>query len=74
MRRTGAVLVALLLSLPGLALAQMDSREGIALQNQILQLLFHAGHLAGRQQQPGVPPSQRGTGPAMRWTTLSGRR
>jgi TolA-binding protein len=38
MRRTGAVLVALLLSLPGLALAQMDSREGIALQNQILQL------------------------------------
>ncbi len=38
MRRTGAVLVALLLAMPGLALAQMDSREGIALQNQILQL------------------------------------
>jgi TolA-binding protein len=37
MRRLGVVLV-ILLSLPGLAAAQMESREGIALQNQILQL------------------------------------
>jgi TolA-binding protein len=38
MRRLGVVLAALLFALPGLALAQMDSREAIALQNQILQL------------------------------------
>ncbi len=37
MRRLGVVL-ALLLSLPGFAAAQIESREGIALQNQILQL------------------------------------
>ncbi|MGG5822664.1 tetratricopeptide repeat protein [Falsiroseomonas sp. HW251] len=37
MRRLGVVL-ALIVALPGVALAQMDSREGIALQNQILQL------------------------------------
>jgi TolA-binding protein len=32
------VLAALLIALPSIAVAQMDSREGIALQNQILQL------------------------------------
>jgi TolA-binding protein len=37
MRRLGVVLI-LLLALPGPASAQVDSREGIALQNQILQL------------------------------------
>ncbi len=37
MRRLGVVLI-LLLGLPGIALAQIESREGIALQNQILQL------------------------------------
>jgi TolA-binding protein len=38
MRRLGVLLAALLIALPGSVLAQMDSREGIALQNQILQL------------------------------------
>jgi TolA-binding protein len=38
MRRLGVILVLLLAGLPGLAFAQIDSREGIALQNQILQL------------------------------------
>jgi TolA-binding protein len=37
MRRLGVVLI-LLLGVPGIARAQIDSREGIALQNQILQL------------------------------------
>ncbi len=37
MRRLG-LLASLLILLPGLAAAQMESREGIALQNQILQL------------------------------------
>jgi TolA-binding protein len=38
MRRFAAVVAALLIGLPGVAPAQIDSREGIALQNQILQL------------------------------------
>lgn len=38
MRRIGVLLVALLIAAPGLALAQIESREGIALQNQLLQL------------------------------------
>jgi TolA-binding protein len=38
MRRYAVVVATLLIGLPGPALAQIDSREGIALQNQILQL------------------------------------
>ena len=38
MRRIGVLLAALLIVAPGLALAQIESREGIALQNQVLQL------------------------------------
>jgi TolA-binding protein len=38
MRRIGVLLAALLIAAPGLALAQIESREGIALQNQLLQL------------------------------------
>jgi TolA-binding protein len=58
MRRLGVVLAALLLGLPGLALAQMDSREGIALQNQILQLrqeleALRRGGLPAPQPQAG---------------------
>ena len=38
MRRIGVLLAALLIAAPGSALAQIESREGIALQNQLLQL------------------------------------
>ena len=38
MRRIGVLLVALLIAAPGPVLAQIESREGIALQNQLLQL------------------------------------
>lgn len=38
MRRIGVLLAVLLITAPGLALAQIESREGIALQNQLLQL------------------------------------
>ena len=38
MRRIGVLLLALLIGAPGPALAQIESREGIALQNQLLQL------------------------------------
>ena len=38
MRRIGVLLAVLLIAAPGLALAQIESREGIALQNQLLQL------------------------------------
>jgi TolA-binding protein len=57
MRHLGVVLV-ILLGLPGLAAAQMESREGIALQNQILQLrqeleALRRGGLAAPQPQGG---------------------
>ena len=38
MRRLGLLLAVLLIALPGQARAQIETREGIALQNQILQL------------------------------------
>ena len=38
MRRIGVLLVALLIAAPGPVLAQIECREGIALQNQLLQL------------------------------------
>ena len=38
MRRIGVLLAALLIAVPGPVLAQIESREGIALQNQLLQL------------------------------------
>jgi TolA-binding protein len=38
MRQIGVLLAALLMAGPGTALAQIESREGIALQNQLLQL------------------------------------
>ena len=38
MRRIGVLLAALLIAAPGPVLAQIESREGIALQNQLLQL------------------------------------
>ncbi len=59
MRRLCLVVVALVIGFPGLAAAQMDSREGIALQNQILQLrqelemLRRGGGALPPPQQPG---------------------
>jgi TolA-binding protein len=58
MRRLGVVLTTLLIALPGIASAQIDSREGIALQNQILQLrqeleMLRRGGLAPPQPQGG---------------------
>jgi TolA-binding protein len=54
MRRPGVVLAALLIALPGFAFAQMDSREAIALQNQILQLRQELDVL----RRGGLPPPQ----------------
>lgn len=54
MRRLGVVLI-LIAALPGVALAQMDSREGIALQNQILQLRQEIEALR-RGGLPSAPP------------------
>jgi TolA-binding protein len=61
MRRLGVVLAALLTVLPGLAVAQVESREGIALQNQILQLRqeLEALRRGGAGQ---IPPPQPGGG------------
>jgi TolA-binding protein len=58
MRRPGLVLAALIALLPGIALAQIESREGIALQNQLLQLrqeieTLRRGGLAAPQPQGG---------------------
>jgi TolA-binding protein len=60
MRRLGVVL-ALMIALPGLALAQMESREGIALQNQILQLRQEMEAL----RRGGLPAPQPGGGSAL---------
>ncbi len=62
MRRIGVLLVALLIAAPGPVLAQIESREGIALQNQLLQLrqelevLRRAG--AGATTSALPPPQQ----------------
>ena len=61
MRRLGVVLAALLIALPGLAFAQMDSREAIALQNQILQLRQELEVL----RRGGLAPPQPGGGSSL---------
>lgn len=55
MRRIGVLLVALLIAAPGHALAQIESREGIALQNQLLQLRQELDAL--RRAGAGAAPS-----------------
>lgn len=55
-------LLALVCLTPAVALAQMDSREGIALQNQILQLRQEMEQL--RRGGPVAPPIARGGGGA----------
>jgi TolA-binding protein len=68
MRRLGVVL-AILLSLPGLAAAQIESREGIALQNQMLQLRQELEAL----RRGGLPaPQPSGGGAAGRVTGAQG--
>ena len=59
-RRAATWLVALALALPGSAAAQIDSREGIALQNQILQLRRDLQDL--QVQRPVSVPVPRGGG------------
>ncbi|WP_137178057.1 hypothetical protein [Roseomonas sp. AR75] len=58
MRRAGLALAVLLIALPRLASAQVDSREGIALQNQILQLRQEVEIL----RRGGLAPPQPSTG------------
>jgi TolA-binding protein len=57
MRRLAAIAI-LLVALPAFAVAQIDSREGIALQNQILQLRQEVEML--RRGGAGAPPSAGG--------------
>lgn len=58
MRRLGGLLVALLIGFPGFATAQIDSREGIALQNQILQLRQELEALRRGGGSGGLAPPQ----------------
>lgn len=60
MRRAAALALCLAAGMSGPALAQMDSREGIALQNQILQLRQELEQM--RRGQPVAPPVATGRG------------
>ncbi|MBS7792428.1 hypothetical protein KTR66_20715 [Roseococcus sp. SDR] len=62
MRFLAAGLVAGALALAGPALAQMDSREGIALQNQILQLRQEMEQLRSRGGSAPAPVARGGSG------------
>jgi TolA-binding protein len=69
MRSARAAILAACLLLPGAALAQMESREGIALQNQILQLrgeleALRRGGLAAPSGAAIAPPVAGGRPPA----------
>ena len=60
MRRLGLLLAVLLLALPGHARAQVETREGIALQNQILQLRQELDALRRAAPGGGMAPPQAG--------------
>ena len=60
MRHAAWLAAALALALPGAAAAQIDSREGIALQNQILELRRDMQNL--QSQRPMSAPAPRGGG------------
>ena len=60
MRRLGLLLAILLLALPGHARAQVETREGIALQNQILQLRQELDALRRAAPGGGMAPPQAG--------------
>ena len=61
MRRLGLLFGLLLLALPGLAHAQVETREGIALQNQILQLRQELDALRRAAPGGGMAPPQAGS-------------
>jgi TolA-binding protein len=61
MRRLGLLLAVLLLALPGHARAQVETREGIALQNQILQLRQELDALRRAAPGGGMAPPQAGS-------------
>ena len=61
MRRLGLLLAILLLTLPGHARAQVETREGIALQNQILQLRQELDALRRAAPGGGMAPPQAGS-------------
>lgn len=60
MRRLGLLLAVLLFALPGHARAQVETREGIALQNQILQLRQELDALRRAAPGGGLAPPQAG--------------
>jgi TolA-binding protein len=61
MRRLGLLFGLLLLALPGPARAQVETREGIALQNQILQLRQELDALRRAAPGGGMAPPQAGS-------------
>lgn len=61
MRRLGLLFAVLLLALPGHARAQVETREGIALQNQILQLRQELDALRRAAPGGGMAPPQAGS-------------